>query len=139
MSWKMFRDLDVMKDQIERVLHPFYTRVFTRSDFDFPRINIYETPEEFVVVSEIPGADREKFDITMTAGNLTIRGEIRKIEEGGQLLRSERPSGAFGRVVSLSDKVDPKRVEATYVNGVLTARIAKVEEARPRQIEVKVS
>jgi HSP20 family protein len=139
MVWRMFKDLELVREQLDRALHPFHSRAFTRSDFDFPRINIYETPEEFVVVSEIPGANREKFDISMTAGNLTIRGEIRKIEEEGQLLRSERPAGAFGRVVQLSDKVDPKRVEAAYANGVLTVRVAKAEEAKPRQIEVKVA
>jgi len=139
MVWRMLNDLDHLREQLNRSLHPFYPEGYSRGDFEFPRINIYETPEEFVVVSEVPGADRGKFDISMTAGNLTIRGEIRKIEEKGNPLRSERPAGAFGRVVQLSDKVDPKRVDASYVNGVLTIRVAKAAEAKPKQIEVKVS
>jgi len=139
MDWRNYRDLDSMREQLNRLFTPSWLWQSSGKPDGYPVVNIYETPEEYIVVSEVPGAKKDKFDLSMTAGNLVIRGEFAEHEEEGSLLRSERPRGAFNRVISLSDKVDPKRVDANYMNGILTVRVAKSQEAKPRQIEVKVS
>jgi len=139
MVWKTLRELENMREQLNRLFAPSWPWQSQAVPQGYPVVNVYETAEEFLVVSEIPGARKDKFDVSITAGNLVLRGEFAEHEEEGNLLRSERPKGAFSRVVALSDKVDPNKVEATYANGVMIVRVAKSPESKPRQIEVKVS
>ncbi|MHC4598825.1 MAG: Hsp20/alpha crystallin family protein [Planctomycetota bacterium] len=134
MVWRLFRDLDRLRDQLQRPLA--WRSLHNPGD---PAVNVYETPEEFVAQFEVPGAEREKFDVSFTAGVLKILGEYRVSDVAGALLRSELPEGPFQRAVRLSDDVDPGKLNASYENGVLTVRLAKSEAARPRRIEVKMN
>ena len=59
--------------------------------------------------------------------------------EGYAPRRQERASFRFSRSVALPVKVDPEKVTAAVKDGVLTVTLSKAEEARPRQIQVKVS
>ena len=69
---------------------------------------------------------------------LTIDGERRPItEEGADYFRKERYDGAFHRVLSLPDDVDPDRVDATYRDGLLHITIQRREASRPRRIEIR--
>ncbi|MCB1904989.1 MAG: Hsp20/alpha crystallin family protein, partial [Gammaproteobacteria bacterium] len=69
---------------------------------------------------------------------LTIDGQRRLInEEGASYFRRERFDDAFHRVVTLPDDVDPDKVEASYVDGVLRITIQRRETTKPRQIEIK--
>lgn len=139
MVWKIFRDLEVLRDQMNEMLGPRGQVRPSGARGWLPPVNVYETPEEYVVVSEVPGADRDKFDVSLTAGHLSIRGEIADPSQNGTLLRSERGRGPFGRVITLTEHVDPNQVHASYDRGVLTVRVGKTAAARPRQIEVKLS
>ena len=139
MVWRLYRDLESLRNQMNRLIDPRDFRSSSRSRAWLPPVYVYESPEEYVVISEIPGADKDKFDVSLTAGNLSIRGEHKDFTESSRLVRSERRGGAFGRVVTLSEHVDPKQVQASFDDGVLTVRVGKTDAARPRQIEVKVS
>ena len=68
---------------------------------------------------------------------LSIQGEMKhgRTEDERYLLQ-ERPSGKFFRSFELPDAVDANKVEASLTNGVLTLRLPKAEEARPRSIKV---
>ena len=138
MVWRMFGNLDRLRSEMN---HLFRSEMWPRYQVRerlVPPVNIYESPEEFIVVFEIPGADKEKFDITLTAGNLHLSGAFREYGEAGEVQREERPRGSFKRTVALSADVDPAKVEAGYKDGVLTVRVAKAEAARPKRIEVNV-
>lgn len=85
-----------------------------------------------------PGLDTSTLDLSIQRNLLTISGE-RKAQlpaAKAQVYLRERFSGAFRRVISLPDDVDPDRVNAAYRNGVLSIAIAKHETAKPRQIQV---
>ena len=80
----------------------------------------------------------DSIDITIQQNLLTVAGERNVItEEGANYYRKERYDGAFRRVVSLPDDVDPNRVDATYQDGVLHITIERHEAAKPRKIEVR--
>jgi HSP20 family protein len=68
---------------------------------------------------------------------LTIQGELKHSrEENDSYLLQERPFGKFFRSFELPDAVDANQVEASLTNGVLTLRLPKAEEARPRSIKI---
>ena len=104
----------------------------------YPPINIGSTPEQIDVYLFAAGLDTESLDISIQQNLLTIDGERRPVtEEGADYFRKERYDGAFHRVLSLPDDVDPERVDAAYRDGLLHITIQRREAARPRRIEIK--
>ena len=106
----------------------------------FPSIIISATSKDLVVRAEVPGMELEDFDISISADVLTVEGARTTGEglEGGWYHRRERESGGFSRAVRLPAAVDGDRAEATYVAGVLTISLPLREEAKPREVSVKV-
>ncbi len=107
----------------------------------FPPLNVGATPEAVEVFAFLPGADPSRLEITLDKGVLTIAGSRDDTlpEEGERfsIYKRERFHGAFKRVISLSEDVDPTRVKAEYCDGVLRITASRREEARPQRIEVK--
>ncbi|MGV1099624.1 Hsp20/alpha crystallin family protein [Thiovibrio sp. JS02] len=104
----------------------------------FPALNISEDAANLYVRAEIPGVPAERIEISMEGDTLTISGErqICPVEEKLSYHRRELECGRFSRAVSLPAKVQPDRVEATVVDGIVTITLPKAEEAKPRQIKV---
>jgi HSP20 family protein len=106
----------------------------------FPPMNIGGTADSVDIYVFAAGLDPAKLDISIQKNLLTISGErVVQRNDARQYYRQERFSGAFRRVVSLPDDVDPDRVEASYRNGVLHVVVQRRESSKPRQIEVKTS
>lgn len=104
----------------------------------YPPINIGSTPEQIDVYLFAAGLNMEGLDISIQQNLLTIDGERRPItEEGADYFRKERYDGAFHRVLSLPDDVDPDEVDATYRDGLLHITIKRREATRPRRIEIR--
>jgi HSP20 family protein len=103
-----------------------------------PPIDVHQTPDEIVVTASLPGIRPEDVDITMTGQTLTVRGELKADETIGrdQYLYRERRYGSFSRSLQLPVRVEGDRAEATFEHGVLTLRIPKSEEVKPRQIRI---
>lgn len=104
-----------------------------------PAVDIVETAGKDVVVkAELPDLKREDIKVTFENNVLTIEGE-RKFEkraDGDTYHRVERGYGAFRRSFSVPATVDAGRVEADYKDGVLTVKLPRREESRPRQIVI---
>ncbi|MBM3280735.1 MAG: Hsp20/alpha crystallin family protein [Candidatus Handelsmanbacteria bacterium] len=103
-----------------------------------PRADVYETPEEIVVVAELPGISEESLDITLEQRELTIRGTRSTAAlEGYRLIYSEYGEGNYERRFVLADSIDRAGIAASLKNGVLQLRLPKVKEALARKIPVK--
>ena len=103
-----------------------------------PRADVYETPEEIVVVAELPGVSEESLDITLEQRELTIRGTTAaSAPEGYRLIYSEYGEGNYERRFVLADSIDRTGIAANLKNGVLQLRLPKVKEALARKIPVK--
>lgn len=104
----------------------------------FPAANIYDNGEAFMVRAEIPGVDKDKIEITTLGEQLTIRGErvIKPAQEQSAYHRRERESGTFRRVVTLPERIDASKIQASYRNGVLEVVVPRAPEAQPRQIRI---
>jgi HSP20 family protein len=104
-----------------------------------PALDVHETGDEIVVTAALPGLKPEDVDITITGQTLSIRGEFKADEkvERDQYLYRERRYGSFHRQLQLPVRVQGDAATATFEDGVLTLKIPKAEEVKPRQIKVK--
>lgn len=106
----------------------------------FPSMNAWEDAQNLYVEAELPGFSIGDLDITLSGNELTISGARSETKpEGATFFRRERPSGRFSRTVRIATEVDPAKVSATLVNGVLTVALPKAEASKRRKIDVKVS
>ncbi len=105
----------------------------------YPALNLWEDDEFVYAEAELPGLKMEDLEIYVTGGNqLTIKGERQSAApEKVEWHRQERGLGTFERVLTLPVGVDAAQVEARFENGVLTIKMAKTPEAKPRKIPVK--
>jgi len=125
--------------QFERLFsNPFSMTDGLLSTQTGPAVNIYETPEEYVLQAELPGWSREQIDINFENNVLTISGN-RSLPngDGRNWLRVEGLNGSFSRSFTIASSVDASRFEATMQDGILTLHLPKREEAKPRRIEIK--
>jgi HSP20 family protein len=139
-----FRDLAQMQDRINRIIGDAYRGnddVLSRGDW-MPPVDIFENDNhEIVLKAELPGISREDLDIRVENNLLTIRGERKRDQETKQesYHRVERVYGTFTRSFSLPSTINTEKVGAEFKDGVLTVVLPAREEARPRQIQVKVN
>lgn len=104
-----------------------------------PNIDVYEDKDKITVKAEVPGMKKEDIEVSVEGDMLTIAGERKEEHEEnkGEAYRSERYFGRFERTISLSEAVDPGKVQANYKDGVLTITLPKSEERKAKQIEVQ--
>ena len=105
-----------------------------------PAVDIYETEQNLIVKADLPDIKPEELDIRVENNILTIRGQRqfeKKVNESNYL-RVERSYGSFSRSFSLANTVNTEAIQAEYKNGVLTLTVPKREEAKPKQIKVRV-
>ncbi len=102
-------------------------------------IDMYETKDEVIVKAALPGIKPEQVEVTITGDTLTIRGEAKEESEVKEedYIRKERRYGSFCRSVTLPDGLKTDKAEATFEHGVLTLKVPKSEEVKPKTIKVK--
>jgi HSP20 family protein len=104
-----------------------------------PALDISERKDAYLVTVELPGVEAEDLEITLEDGLLTIQGERHSTQESSeqQFHRVERRYGAFRRSITLPAQVRAEQIEASFENGVLQIVVPKMEEAKPRRIQVR--
>jgi HSP20 family protein len=126
-----WRDLRAWQERLER-LSSHHT------DSWAPAIDVYETPDRYVVAAELPGLARDQIELAMADSRLTIRGQ-RPARAGDNVHyhQVERGHGAFTRTFEFNDKIDVEAVTADLSDGVLTVTLPKVPPAPRRKIDVR--
>jgi HSP20 family protein len=103
-----------------------------------PVVDILETDNEFVLKVELPGVEKDDVQVVIDNRILTVKGEKKNDDQEKKIHRTECRYGSFVRHFTLPQDVDVDKVEATCKNGVLSLTLTKMEQAKPKQIEVKV-
>jgi HSP20 family protein len=106
-----------------------------------PALDVHEDKDSFIVRTELPGLKREDIEVSLHDGALLISGE-RKVEAkqaGVEVHRQERYFGKFQRALTLPTPVAADKITAQYKDGVLTVTLPKVEEAKPKPIDISVN
>ena len=138
-----FDQLTNVQEEINRLFEPI-AGLSRRSQFFnvwSPALDILEDKDHVIVRAELPGMKKEEIDLSLHEGVLSISGG-RKLEDkhdDAETFRSERFYGRFQRIVALPKPVKADQVTASYKDGILTVKLPKTEEAKPKQIEVSVN
>jgi HSP20 family protein len=104
-----------------------------------PPVDVSESTDEYLVTAELPGTKPDDVTVELNDGVLTIRGEkrIERDEHKEHARYVERVFGSFVRSFTLPQNADSEKVQAGFKDGVLTLRVPKREEAKPRTIAIK--
>ncbi|HEY5656328.1 MAG TPA: Hsp20/alpha crystallin family protein [Myxococcota bacterium] len=104
-----------------------------------PSVDVAENDDEYVITAELPGAKKEDVTVELHENVLTIRGEKRseREEKKDQARYVERCYGTFSRSFSLPSNASEENPKASFQDGVLTIRVRKREEAKPRVINIQ--
>ena len=103
-----------------------------------PQMDVYETPEEFVITAEIAGVDKADLDVEISNKAIKISGRRDPLPRASEasFRLAEIQYGDFERVIYLPTTIDPDVAAATYTNGFLQLRLAKARSTRPRRIPI---
>jgi HSP20 family protein len=135
----LFAELDRLQRQVQQAVEFSPSiRGFPRGGF--PALNVASTPQSAEIYAFAPGLDPATIQVQLERGVLSISGERRRdVPADGpraSVHLHERFAGRFHRVITLSDDLDPNRVQASYREGVLHVSIQRQQAAQPRRIQV---
>lgn len=134
---RLFHDVSslVGRDEPEWTLSPF------QAPFTMPSVEVEETDAHVIVRAEMPGLEKDDFNIQLENDTVVLRGEKKQRQENqdANVHRIETAYGQFHRRIPLPVEVDHDQAEAEYKNGVLTLELPKSQNARRKSIAVKVT
>lgn len=137
-----FRDLKSIQEEMNRLFSSSLSGDIADDQMArgawTPSVDIHENKDQVVLEAELPGMNRDDFDLTIENNVLTLRGERRfeKKSEQDNYHRVERAYGSFVRSFTLPQSVLSEGVQAEYKNGVLRVVLPKREEVKARRIEI---
>jgi HSP20 family protein len=149
--WRPFSDITrwerdmerMMEDFFGRRIRPWWPERWLRTEgieLTAPAVDLFEEKDDIVVKAELPGIDKNNVEVNLTNHTLTIKGEKKKEEEVKEenYYRAERSHGSFVRMLELPKDVHADKVKASFKNGILEVRLPKTEEAKTKEVKVKV-
>ena len=149
--WRPFSEMARWESEMERMFDDFFGRRLrpimderwwpTRAiGLSAPAVDLYEEKDEIVAKIELPGMEKDDIEVNITDHRLTVKGEKKKEKEIKEenYYRSERSYGSFIRALDLPKEVQAEKAQASFKDGVLEIRLPKTEEAKKKEVKVKV-
>jgi|SRR5579883_2282114 len=102
--------------------------------------DLYETDQDVVVTAALPGIDQQSLELAFNHGVLTVKGQRTapgEEQQGWTWHMRGLSHGTFQFAVTLPTQVDPEKAEAQYENGLVTIRLPKAEEVKPKKIAIR--
>ncbi len=144
--WEPLGEFVPVRRAMDRMFDGFFGRPWRlgqelRGEGGLLPLDVYQTPENLVVKATLPGVKPEDVGITITGDSLSIKAEKKAEEETKEedYFIRERRYGSRSRTISLPSGLNTDKAEASFEHGVLTLSIPKVEEAKPKEVKVKIS
>lgn len=136
-----FEEMENRMQKLFESAAPLSSEVFAQPIGWMPPTDVVESDKELTLTAELPGLELKDIDISVDEGVLTVRGE--KVEEKAEEEEKkyhvfERTYGAFQRSFTLPRSVDPTKISAEFVKGVLTVHMPKAAEAKPKGRKIEV-
>jgi HSP20 family protein len=126
----------VMEARRRMMRRMFDENVEEEPTFSIP-MNLSSNQDEYTITALVPGLSSEAVNIQFNNGVLTVDGEYPESQlEGQDVHISELPVGKFSRSIEFNNPVAAEKIEASLKDGVLTLRIPKAEEAKPKTIKI---
>lgn len=105
-----------------------------------PPVDIWEDKDGITLCADMPGVSKDRLSLRVDGSNLIVEGQLQlELSENAEALYADVRSSLYRRSFSLSGELETGSIEASLKDGVLTVRIPKRAELRPRKIEVQAS
>jgi len=106
--------------------------------FLLPATDVYETPEAYVLMIDLPGVEKGTIQLRVENEELFIRAEVGPLHRpDAVILHREHIADGYDRVFSLGNDVDMTNIDAQLENGVLTVKLLKSEKVKAREITIR--
>ena len=136
--WDPFRELEEMQARTQQLLESAWAGDGEGGGPAWvPAVDIEETEDAWILEAELPGVKPDNIDVEVRDNELDLTGEIVERERRGILRRRTRRTGRFEFRATLPGPIDPSSIDARAEDGVVTVRVPKPEETRPRRVEVR--
>ncbi len=147
--WNPERELLNVEREFNRLFNNFTSRFgLTEKDEDgeyenavwMPLTDVSEDKNNFVLRLDLPGVDKEDVKISYSDGQLSISGERKQEKETkeSKFHRVERVYGKYYRAFTLPSQIKEDKIDAEFKNGQLIITVPKAEEAKPKEIPIKI-
>jgi HSP20 family protein len=133
-----FREVAALQNEMQRLMGGLIGGNGQDTRAWAPAVDVWETDDEIVFAFDLPGIERDKIDVELEDGALTVSAERERADEveDDRFYRYERRFGSFSRTISLPQGTSDDSIQADYKDGVLEIRVAKPEQPKPRRIEI---
>ncbi len=103
-----------------------------------PLADIYETPEAYVLLLDMPGAVRQGVSVRLEKDTLFVKAPVEALHGAdATMLHREHMTGGYERSFALGEDINPDTIDAQFENGVLTVKLFKSERVKPREITIR--
>ena len=142
--WKPLDEMTTLRREMDTLWDQFFPEKPFREEYLthgwLPSIDLTETKDKLVVKAELPGLEAKDVELTLTEDILTIQGEKKeeKEEKDEHHFFVERYAGTFERRIKLPTLVKTDKIDAIFDKGILTINLPKSEEAKTKEIKIKV-
>jgi HSP20 family protein len=103
-----------------------------------PRVDVWETEQEYLFHADMPGVQPGDISLQFENGQLKLHGKVQPKPCCQGKLQNEYAVGDYERQFAINDEVEVSKINADYKNGVLTVKLPKKEEVKPKKIEITV-
>jgi len=105
-----------------------------------PPVDIWEDKDGITLCADMPGVSKDRLNLRVDGANLIVEGQLRlELSQAAEALYADVRSSLYRRSFALSSELETDKIEASLKDGVLTVRIPKRAELRPRKIEVQAA
>jgi HSP20 family protein len=134
-----FRDMVSMRRMMDRLIDQNLVGdgEVAQGDWALP-LDVREQENEYLVKASLPGVKLDDIEVTFNKGILTVKGDVKEDveKEEGQYHLRERRWGTYSRSISLPSSIKADAIEAEFTDGVLSLRLPKSEEVKPKRINI---
>ncbi len=139
-QWDPFAEMDLIQRSMNRLFADSFAG--GAPEFFNPRIDIKDTPNEYIITMDIPGMNKDNIEVKVENRQLLVSGERNsdtKEDHAGKFYRHERSFGHFMRAVPLPEDALTNKVDASYNNGVLVVKVGRSDKAKPAPAPQKIT
>ncbi len=147
--WNPARELINMEHEFSKLFNVFGRRFGvlesdSKDEYEnavwMPLTDIKEDKDNYFVMLDLPGVSKDDVKISYTDGQLSVSGERKQEKEtnNSKFHRVERVYGRYYRSFTLPQKVKEDKIEAEFRDGQLIVTVPKADEAKPKQLEIKI-
>ena len=132
-----FAGLQAVQQAFEGAMRSDWLGTRTGSRGVYPPVNVFRQGDDFVLVAELPGVNKEDLNIEVKGDQVRIRGEKKRDHgEGVSVHRRERGAGRFDRTLSIPAQIDASKVKAELGDGILAVHLPRAESDKARSVTI---